>query len=56
MTAPGHGSLSEGAEEVNAPLPDTRSAAHMRKSALMKCEAALWFIVALLAAGLSRIW
>ena len=37
-------------------LSDLRRAAEMRKSALLKCEAALWFILGLLAAGLWRIW
>ena len=53
---PSRAQLGEDAERVNPPLSGTSTAARMRKSALLKCEAALWFIVVLLAVGLLRIW
>ena len=53
---PSRAPLGEDTGRINPPLPDTRTAAYMRQSALVKCEAALWFIVVLLAVGLMRIW
>lgn len=55
-SVPRRAPLGEDAERVNPPLPDARRAASMRESALMKCEAALWFVVVLLAFGLLRVW